>query len=381
MIKNIRLLLSQADSRAAALTFMALAISMGAFITRLVEIKVKLNLSEAALGTALFFIPMGAVVLLPFYSKIISKFGERKTTAWAICVFLIAMVFPWFAPDQYWLMASFLLIGLSVGLTDVAMNAEVAEIEKQKSRVIMSSCHGFFSIGGMFGAILSAVFISLSIDLSVQMIVIAVILIAVLFPLFKHMIDAEVHELEKKKGFEWPTLKLIAFAFIGFCVMMSEGGITDWASIFMKENLAVASEYAGAGFAGFSLLMALARFQGDSLHVRFGGRSLVLTGSLIAVLGLSLVLMQTPIWAIVGFSLAGLGYSVIVPILFSMAAKQEGVKASKGIATVASSGYIGMLAGPVLIGFIAEEWGLPNGFTFLLALTGLAFLLSLKAFQ
>ena len=163
--------------------------------------------------------------------------------------------------------------------------------------------------------------------------------------------------------------------------MMSEGGITDWATIFIKENLKVAGEYAGAGFAGFSLLMAVARFQGDSLHIRFGAKRLVIIGALIAVIGLFLVLLQTPLWAIIGFSLAGLGYSVIVPILFSAAAKQEGVKPSKGIATVASSGYIGMLAGPVLIGFIADSYGLVNGFTFLLGLTVLALLLSFRALR
>jgi len=381
MIKNIKLVLQHPESRAAAMVFMSLSMAFGAFVTRLVEIKVKLELSEAELGTALFFIPLGAATLLPFYSKIISRFGERRTTSWSICVLLLSMILPWYAPDQYVLMGTFYLLGLGMGLTDVSMNAEVAEIEKQKSRVIMSTCHGFFSIGGMLGAVISSVFISLSVHLSIQMAIIAVVLIVILVPLFKHMIDAPEHETEGNSGFEFPSWKILIFAFIGFCVMMSEGGITDWASIYMKENLEVIGQYAGAGFAGFSLMMAVARFQGDSLHVRFGAKLLVLMGSLVAIIGLALVLLKTPLWAIIGFSLAGLGYSVIVPILFSTASKQQGVKPSKGIATVASSGYIGMLAGPVLIGFIADSYGLVNGFTFLLILTGLGFLMALRAFR
>lgn len=381
MIKNIKLVLQYPESRAAAMVFMALSMSFGAFVTRLVEIKVELGLSEASLGTALFFIPLGAATLLPFYSKIISRFGERRITSFSICMMLLSMILPSYASDQYMLMGTFYLMGLGMGLTDVSVNAEVAEIEKQKSRVIMSTCHGFFSIGGMLGAVLSSIFISLSIDLSIQMIMIAMVLIIILIPLFKHLIDAPEHEAKGNSGFEFPSWKVLVFAFIGFCVMMSEGGIADWASIYMKENLEVIGQYAGAGFAGFSLMMAIARFQGDSLHVRFGAKSLVLMGSLIAIIGLALVLLKTPLWAIIGFSLAGLGYSVIVPILFSTAAKQEGVKPSKGIATVASSGYIGMLAGPVLIGFIGDSYGLVNGFTFLLILTGLAFLMALKAFR
>lgn len=381
MLKNIKLLLSFPESRAVALVFMSLAIAFGAFVTRLFEIKSKLNLSEAELGSALFFFPLGAATLLPFYSKIIRKFGERKTTSWAICVLLISMILPWYATNQVWLMASFYIVGLGMGLTDVSMNAEVAEIEKQKSRVIMSTCHGFFSIGGMIGAILSALFIAVSISLSYQMLIIALVLIAVLYPLFKNMINAASHDEKESSGFKLPTLKVLAFAIIGFCIMMGEGGITDWATIFIKEDLNVVGEYAGAGFAGFSLLMAVARFQGDRLHVKFGAKKLVLLGCSIGVIGLGLVLLQTPLWAIAGFSLAGLGYSVIVPILFSTAAKQDGVTPSQGIATVASSGYIGMLAGPMLIGFIAEGYGLVNGFTFLLILSCFALLLALRAFR
>lgn len=358
---------------------MALAIAFGGFVTRLPDIKDGLDLSEAELGTALFFFPLGAASLLPFYSKIISRFGERATITFAIIALLLVMLLPGLAPNIYWLMASLFLVGLAMGLTDVAVNAEAAEIEHAKSRVIMSSCHGFFSLGGMIGALLGSLFIFLEVGLVLQMGIIGITLLILITPQLRHLINAKKHE--RSSGFRLPPMKVLVYAAIGLCVMMSEGGITDWSTILLRDNLLMTPEYAGFGFAGFSLLMALGRFNGDSLQMKFGGRLLVILGFLIGVIGLGLTLTSVPIIAILGFSLAGLGYSVVVPILYSASAKIDGVSPSSGIASVASAGYVGMLIGPVLIGFIAEEWGLPNGFTFLLVLTALGFVLSIKAFR
>lgn len=361
------------------MVFTALAIAFGAFITRLPEIKDNLNLSEADLGTALFFFPLGAATLLPFYSKIISRFGERVTTSYALIALLLLMLLPGLTPNIYWLMASLYFLGLAMGLTDVAMNAEAAEIESKKSRIIMSSCHGFFSIGGMIGALLGSLFIALDVGLVLQMGILGILLMAIVAPQFRHLLDAE--KRDPSSGIQLPPLKVIVYAAIGLCVMMSEGGITDWSTILLRDNLSMPAEYAGFGFAGFSLLMALGRFNGDSLQMKFGGRPLVIVGFLVGVIGLGLTLTSIPIVVIAGFSLAGLGYSVVVPILYSASAKIDGVNPSSGIASVASAGYVGMLVGPVLIGFIAEEWGLPNGFAFLLALTVLGLALSLKSFR
>ncbi|OEJ99934.1 MFS transporter [Roseivirga misakiensis] len=379
MIKRIKLLLTHPENKVTAFVFMALAIAFGAFITRLPDIKYRLSLSESELGTALFFLPLGAATLLPFYSKIIARFGERRTTTAAIIVFLVVIILPGLAPSFYGLMAALYLVGLALGLTDVAMNAEAAEIESVKSRSIMSACHGFFSIGGMFGALLGALFIFLKVELTLQMSILAVLLLLFLLPHFKHLIDAE--KRQASAGFQLPPIKVIIYAVIGLCVMMSEGGITDWSTIYLRDDLGVSAQFAGFGFAGFSLATALMRFKGDELTGRLGGRFLVILGLVIGIFGLGLTLLNNPILVMLGFSVSGLGYAVIVPILYSATAKIDGLNPSSGIATVASSGYIGMLIGPVIIGFIAEEWGLANGFVFLLGLTIFALLLSLKSFR
>ncbi len=379
MFKTIKLIFAQPSSRIAATVFLALSAGLGAWYTRLPEIKASLDLSEAELGASLFFIPLGSATLLPFYSKIIGKLGDKKAIIIS-CLFFLALVsVPGMMTTQWHFMVSLYFLGLAIGLTDVSMNAEVTAIEKQFGVVIMSGCHGFFSLGGMFGALFGSLMIYLDISVTYQMVLLGVVLVLIMIPQFKHLINAD--EPEDHGSLTLPPRQVLVFAIIGLCIMMSEGGISEWSAIFLKEDLTVAGEYAGLGFAGFSLLMALGRFYGDGLGLKYGSKSLVLVGSGLAVAGLALVLVQSPIAAIVGFSIAGLGYSVIVPILFSSAAKVDGIRASRGIAAVASSGYIGMLTGPVVIGFVAEEFGLSNGFLFLLILTLIGLLLSFKAFK
>lgn len=376
MFKAISNVLFNKENRAPAISFMTISMAFGAWITRLPEIKNDLSLSEGELGTALFFIPLGAVTLLPFFTKIIQKYGERLATSLAISAFLLVIILAGQVASWYELMAVLYLMGMTMGLTDVAMNAAASEVEKQRNRVIMSVCHGFFSIGGMIGALLGSLFIALSQTILIQSICISTLLLILVIAHHKYLLSSD--EAEVSTSFQWPKREVILLSFIGLCVMMVEGGIVDWSTIYLKESLMVSAQYAGLGFAGFSLFMALGRFSGDQWLLRFGRKRLMLSGISMGLVGLCLTFLPYSVTAIVGFSVAGLGLSVIVPTLFSSAAKVNGVTAAQGIASVASAGYIGLLVGPVAIGFIAEEFGLVNGFVFLLMLILIGLFFSTK---
>lgn len=377
MIKTIRSFLVQPERRVVGLIFFALSLMFGAWVTRLPEIKNTLELSERELGFALFFMPLGAITLLPFYSKIISKWGERRTALTGVIGMLAVILIPVLAPSYGWLMAGLYVLGLAMGLTDVGINAAAAEVEKQRNCQIMSASHGFFSLGGMTGAATSGLFIWLAVSPFLHLLFWS-LLFAVLIPLAsKHLLNS-VEVQGEPKAFQIPSRAVLGLALIAFCIMMSEGGITDWSTIYIKEDLLASPETAGLGFAGFSAMMAIGRFLGDGLISKYGAGRLMILCCFISVIGLGLTLLQSEAFAIAGFSLAGLGYSVIVPILFSRSAKVKGVTPSKGIASVASAGYIGLLVGPVVIGFIANDISLSGGFVFLMSLTGLALLMSLR---
>jgi fucose permease len=160
----------------------------------------------------------------------------------------------------------------------------------------------------------------------------------------------------------WPSRSLALLAFIGFCVLLSEGAIADWSAVYLRHTLKGSSFIGGLGFAGFSLTMALGRFYGDYLIPRWGAGNLIQWGGLVAAVSLGASLMiGNPLAAIVGFTLAGLGLSCIIPITFGAAARIPGTSPGGGIAAISSVGYIGFMVGPPTIGFIADQFGLTVG--------------------
>jgi fucose permease len=120
----------------------------------------------------------------------------------------------------------------------------------------------------------------------------------------------------------------------------------------------------------------IGRFTGDSLSKKFGSWLLITYASLIAISGFLLVLILNPAFAIPGFFVVGLGFSVIVPEVYRLASNIEGIKTAEGVSFVAATTNIGFLAGPVLLGFIAELKSLHLSFIVLTAWVSLAFFLA-----
>lgn len=376
MIINLKSFWLVKEQRAVATAFLALAVIIGSWITRLPQIQEALNLSDGFLGTALLCLPLGAVSLLPFYSKVINGLSQRVATLIGLFTLSVGLCVSTLADTLFMLMIALYVTGLGIGLTDVAMNAIAAEIEKQHKTQIMSTCHGFFSIGGMIGALLSMLAIRISVSLPVELLVLTIVFLLLLVAQRRSLLNA--YDKNEPVSFTWPKPSLIALATVGLLVMMTEGGITDWSTIYIERTYAIKGYLAGLGFAGFSLMMALGRFLGDRFILKVPGKVLIRGGLTLAFAGLLLIHLSYVSLAIFGFSIAGLGLSVVVPIIFGKAAKTEGVSAAKGLSSVASAGYIGWLIGPVGIGYISELFGLDVSFLIMTMLCVMAFLISYK---
>ena len=136
---------------------------------------------------------------------------------------------------------------------------------------------------------------------------------------------------------------------------MAEGAIADWSAVYLKNVLSTGPGLAAAGYAAFSLMMAIGRLTGDRFVANIGPVSITRITSIIATFGLgAALLINHPAAAIVGFGFLGLGLSNLIPVIFSAAGRVPNIAPSTGIATVATAGYFGFLVGPPLIGFIAE---------------------------
>ncbi len=378
MWRNLNSFFQHPPSFSVGLAFALMSILFGAWITRIPDIQLHAGLSEGELGLALLGMPIGAVIIMPFLGRIISRWGTGQVTFYSALAYTLAMILPAFAFNLWSLAAILVVIGLSAGSLDVAMNAAAAYIEKRERRSIMSTCHAFFSFGGMIGAGLASLIAGLGLPVLHHLLLMALSMLALSFYL-----KASWLQIKDQGGgshhWIWPRRSLIVLATIGFCVLLSEGAIADWSAVYLKNTLQGSSFISGLGFAGFSMTMAWGRLYGDMLIPKLGGKKLVVGGGLLASLALvAAVVSGNAAAAIVGFTVVGLGFSCIVPIIFSAAANVPGVSAGGGIAAIASMGYIGFMVGPPAIGFLAEAYGLQVGLGFVAIMALMIGLLGLR---
>jgi MFS family permease len=145
--------------------------------------------------------------------------------------------------------------------------------------------------------------------------------------------------------------------------MAAEGTMFDWSGIYFQKIVEAPKGLVTLGYAAFMGTMAMGRFFGDGLVLRFGRKELLQASGITIAIGLLIaVFFPTLLMATIGFLLVGFGVSSVVPIVYSQAGKSEKMNAGMALAAVSSIGFLGFFIGPPLIGFIAEAFGLQWSF-------------------
>lgn len=349
-----------------AYVFMTLNILYGTWAIYIPLIKERLGLDEVSLGIALFSFALGIFSIMGFVPKIINSLGSGKATKYTVLILPILYVLPFISNSLISLMVSLFLMGVVQGVLDISMNNLVNLIEQKNKINLMSAMHGFFSLGGVISGL--GTFAIILIGSPLLHIAIATIISFVInFYLAKEYSFYKGVE-EVKDKVDWSYFKnLFLLGIISFVIMGSEGAITDWSGLYLKDITLAPTTLFGAGFLGFSITMTIGRFFGDGISKRYGSQSVLTIGALVASLGYVLVLVNELYISISGFGLIGLGFSVMVPELFRITGKTSQFDAAKALTIVAGFGYSGFLIGPVVLGFTAEHFGLEYSFYGLLS--------------
>tara|TARA_R110002051_G_scaffold43769_2_gene89330 strand:+ start:430 stop:1173 length:744 start_codon:yes stop_codon:yes gene_type:complete len=230
----------------------------------------------------------------------------------------------------------------------------------------MAASHGFFSLGGVLAGLGS--FLIGPLSNPVLHMSLAVLLVVLVNMKFRSQYFSEVAEEVENEPFSFGLLKpLLLLGLISFVAMGSEGAIVDWSGLYLKEIALAPEALWGLGFLGFQITMTLGRFLGDGISDKIGPIKIVALGAILAIIGYFLVLTANVTLSIIGFTINGLGFSVMVPEVFRIGGNVKGIDSSKGIAFIAGTGYAGFLCAPPILGFLAENYSLTRSFVVLLA--------------
>lgn len=354
---------------------MANGFTMGSFAPQIPLFLPRHDITESTLGLMLFAMGLGAVAAMLFSGRLIARLGLRRTLtifSLAIIPVLPAVVL---APSVPTLAIGLAAMGAAIGCMDVAMNAQAVEVERSLGRAIMSSSHGFWSLGGFAAAGLGGLIIAHG-GAEAHALVAAALAGIMIALALRHIPTSAPRPAEAPPRLHLlprdPALWLLGM--ISLMAMVPEGAVLDWGALYIRTELGADIAASGMAYSLFAGAMALMRFLGDGLRNRHGAVRTLRVSALIGATGLmaAAAAPSAPV-AILAFGLAGLGVANMIPVIFSAAGNHPGAASGAAISFVTMMGYSGILVAPTSIGFIAETVG------FRVTFAGLACLLLLVA--
>jgi MFS family permease len=355
---------------AVGMFYFGMGLSFATWASRIPDIKTALHLTEGDLGSILFALPMGQLVIMPFSGKMVTKFGSHRILVFSLIMYVLCLANLGLATTAFQLSVGLFLFGLFGNLANIAVNTQGVYTEVLFKKTIMSSFHGMWSFAGFTGALVGLGMLALKLSpLHHFLIVGAVVLLMVVFN-FKFLVRAKEkikHKTnESKKLFVKPDSALIWLGVIGFCSMASEGVMFDWSGVYFKDIVKAPGPLVVLGYTSFMIMMASGRFLGDGLINKFGReRVMQISGVMISAGLFTAVFLPYIIPCTIAFMAVGLGVATIVPTVYSMAGKNPTVPPGEALTIVSSVSFLGFLMGPPVIGHIAQNFGLQFSFAFI----------------
>ncbi|MFZ0597203.1 MAG: MFS transporter [Flavobacterium sp.] len=355
---------------AVGMFYFGMGLSFATWASRIPDIKTALHLTEGDLGSILFALPMGQLIIMPFSGKMVTKFGSHRILVFSLIMYVLCLANLGLATSALQLSLGLFLFGIFGNLANIAVNTQGVYTEVLFKKTIMSAFHGMWSFAGFTGALVGLGMLTLKLTpLHHFLIVGGVVLIMVAFN-FKFLVKAKEKikhkSAENKKLFSKPDSSLLWLGVIGFCSMASEGVMFDWSGVYFKDIVKAPGALVILGYTSFMIMMASGRFLGDNLINKFGReRVMQISGVMISAGLFTAVFLPYIIPCTIAFMAVGLGVATIVPTVYSMAGKNPTVPPGEALTIVSSVSFLGFLMGPPVIGHIAESFGLQFSFAFI----------------
>ena len=360
---------TKAARRASLLIFLVCGIGLSSWAPMVPFAKINLGLDDAALGLVLLSLGAGAILTMPFTGFLINKFGSRRVMLIAAIVIAITLPLLLLTSTAVELAIALFVFGASIGSIDVAMNSHAVLVQDRYGRHIMSSFHGMFSLGGLLGSIGLGFLIKMGLSPTIAAVSISALLVIIAGSQYQNLFPKAEEKSVDSFSFSLPRGPVLALGLMCFVFFLAEGALLDWSAVFLQFNRNFEPSMAGLGYAVFSVAMAIMRLTGDKIVHEIGSSRVVLIGALVSAAGYALaVLVPWQGAALIGFALVGLGAANVVPVFFTAAGNIPNIPASVSLPAVTTLGYMGQLAGPAMIGFIAEASSLPVALGFVAVL-------------
>jgi MFS family permease len=329
------------------------------------QLKRQAGLDPGGLGIALTGYAVGLLSGTRLAGPAVRAIGGRAVVRAGIPVLALGFALLPLSNGLLLLVVIFLAVGVASGLVDVAMNIEAVDVERRFGRRVMTAIHGTWSVSLLVGAGVASLGVAGGIPVGVHLPLAAALVAAGTFPFLRWLPPAKQDEASRgatvvpgaRSG---SVLPLCVVAGASFLI---EGVAIEWTAVFLHEEIGTEAGIAGLGVVGFSAGMAASRFVADRLVARIGQPRVVRAGGSVAAATLALALVvHRPVPSIVAFVVLGLALGPVVPLAFRAAGARLRPNGTSALPLVVTAGYAGSIVGPLVLGFLADAFGLRVAF-------------------
>ncbi|MEU7143174.1 MFS transporter [Nocardia sp. NPDC046473] len=353
-------------ARAAVFTVFGLnGFLLAMWVVHIPPITDRTGVSKSTLGMFILLMAGAGIVGMRIAGPLADRFGSRTLVGAAAVIASVAVIGPGLATGPVTLAIALACFGFGNGALDVSMNTQAVHVERAYGRPIMAAFHALFSGGGLLGSLLGAATLRAGLDLRITLVSAAIAGMALTFAALPRLlrdtdpqppVAEEPHQrltVPQGSSGRAHSRKVLALAVIAFAVLLTEGVAADWSTLQLREHLDADAATAALAFGAFSVAMTAGRLATDRVSGAFGRVAVVRYGMLISALGLTMVLASPWIpLTLLGWALTGLGLSGSIPQIFTAAGNLGTDKAATDMSRVFSFGYLGLLAGPAVIGWL-----------------------------
>jgi fucose permease len=373
--------------------FIVFAMNGMAFATwasRIPDVKQTLGLTAGQLGTTLLALSAGSIVGLPASGWISARIGAAGSVALGLTSTAVGATVVGIGVDvageRSLVALGLFLLGLGVGVWDVGMNLEGASVERQLERNIMPRFHAAFSGGTVVSALIGALMAWQQVPLTAHLLVAAAVIVAVCLWATRSFLPRELESGDDAEaagdataggpgGEEasdpaasggrarvgvlsaWTEPRTLMIGVLTMVAAFTEGTANDWVSVAFVEGYGLPTWAGVLAFATFLSFMTLGRIAGTGLLDRFGRVAVLRVMLVVAGIGSLLVVFGTAPLAYLGAAIWGVGVSLGFPVGMSAAA-DDPERAAARISVVATIGYTAFIAGPPLLGYLGDHFGI-----------------------
>ena len=365
------------------LVFAVNGFAFASWMSRVPDVKQTLDLTPGMLSVLLLSVSAGSLLGLPMAGRIAHRFGAVMTVRFGMAlvtpgIFLAALAVE-LGLGRFWVMPGLFLLGLGVGVWDVAQNLEGTVIERALGKAIMPWFHAAFSGGTVFGALIGAGLVWLSVSLPVHLGVVAVLTVIAVWwgtarflPTSGQAEDTATKPVEPQRS-AWTEPRTLLIGVMVLAAAFTEGTANDWMAVSFVDGHEVGNALGVLALAVFLTFMTAGRILGAGLLDRYGRVVVLRVLFSAAIVGCLLVVFGSIWLAFIGCAIWGVGASLGFPVGMSAAA-DDPQRAAMRLSVVATIGYTAFLAGPPLLGFLGDHFGILNALLAVGAVSMLAIL-------